>query len=147
MDDVRLANYFAGTDSGPFEMWRADVVTASALKILVGTPIMLSSKTLLKIQIKHSDIKYPDYKSIPKILDKGYIIFDYQRNAMVVCYISPDKNNVSGYKVCLKKTKSGSIFISTFHHLKLTEIKRLRKKAIRDRRLLRDVESEIAQRL
>ncbi len=138
MDDVALANYVAGTNFGHVEAGRLDPFCARALGLEVCQPIWFSDYTLIKLQHKHGDINYSHYRHLPSILLKGRVARGRKSNIIELWWIDPDSPEAMAFIVVLKATFNGEVYVETFHRLHLKEARRLRRKAAREGRLLRD---------
>lgn len=148
MDDVRLANYVAGLDPGPIEAWRVDRGIASVLEVTPGTIVWLSDYTLTKTRFRHSEINYADYQKMPEILSSGFAIPGNKNRTVELCHIDTSSaENFSLWRVCLKATHRGEVFVTLFHRLHMKEARRLYRRARRRGVLIRDHKDELARRV
>ena len=152
MDSIRLANYVAGIDPGPIEAWRLDSDLATVLKLNGPTDVLLSDWTLTKTTFRHPEINFQDYEKLPTIFSLGFIVAPppgamRRARSLEFFYSEHEPLPQRGWRVCLKATASNEVFITTFHHTDWKEMKRVYGRAIRTNRLLRDAQTELAQRL
>lgn len=147
MDDVQLANYTAGTDPGPVEVWRADAVMALALGVGRGTVVWLSDYTLTKISFTHPEIDFRDYTRLPDILSKGFMTRGNRPRSVEICYVDTHGTRYRYWRVCLKATSRGEIFVSTIHRSGVDDFRRLYRRAARRNSLIKDHKSELARHL
>jgi len=143
LDDVRLANYFAGIElePGPIEAWRVDNDVAITLGVPVGTKVWLSNYNLTKIGFQHPEIIFSDYRRLPSIFASGFVVRGDTRTAEI---FSIEEKPM---KVVLKATKRDEVFVTTFHRIKWPEVRRLYRRARRKQSLIRDVNAELARLL
>jgi hypothetical protein len=144
MDDVRLANFFAGREiePGPIEAWRADHWLARALGVRLGEVVLLSYDNFVKSMMSHPEITFAEYMLLPKVFSEGFIYRGSRRSA-VICYFDTGKP----LKVVAKATRYGEIYIKTVHRIGRDEVKRLFKGAERRGAVIRGSKAELARQL
>lgn len=67
VDDVELANYFAGLHRDDIYVDRAPRQAVGALAVDSGAPVLLSDYTLTKQGYRHREITFEDYLILPRI--------------------------------------------------------------------------------
>jgi hypothetical protein len=138
MDDVALSNYIAGVHSGYVEAGRLDNLCAALLELPVCREIWFSDYTLTKLRLSHGDINYSHYHHMPSILLNGALARGRFRHLLEFWWTDHSSDDHMAFFVVLKVTSRSEIFISTFHRVHEREVKRLRKKALREGRLVRE---------
>jgi hypothetical protein len=147
LDDVALANYFAGVSPGPVDGGKLSPELSSALGVLPGTRILLSDYNLTKIRIKHQDIGFRELCQLPLILAQGFVIRGERRRSIESCYFNPAGTYLVAAKVALKATHAGEVYLTTFHRLSVPELRRMHRRAVKRGALIRDLKSELARQL
>ncbi len=137
MDDVALANYIFGVNFGPVEAGLADSVIAKHLGAQAGARILFSDYTLIKLLDKHGEINFSHYRHLPTLLLKGFMAIGRRHGLLELWWIEASSKDQSAYQLVLKATKSGDIYVSTFHRIHLREARRLAKRAARLNKLVR----------
>ena len=83
MDDVQLANWYAGDTRNLVEVYRVfDPILIRALGIESGANVWLSDYTLTKTRYMHSEIDFRDYKRLPEIISNGFLLILESHPAM-----------------------------------------------------------------
>lgn len=148
MDDVALANYFAGLETGPLDGGALQPDIARALGVPMGTRLRVSDYTLTKNGIKHPDIGFREWVALPLLLATGFVIRgDRKRPSVECCYFDPAGMPFMAAKVAIKLTATRQAYVTTFHRLTLPEVRRIDRRALRRGALLRDLKRELAQLL
>ena len=148
MDDVALANYFSGLQTGPLDGGALDPDIARALGVPVGTPLRISDYTLTKIRIKHPDIGFRELLALRLVLASGFVVRgNRKRPSVECCYFDPVGQPFMAAKVAIKVTVSRQAYLTTFHRLTLPETKRIYRRALRGGALARGLKQELAQLL
>ncbi len=154
MDDVKLANYFAGTELGPIEAGKIDQQVSTALGLTGPTIVWLSDWTITKIYYRHPKITFQDYLRIPEVFAGGFVVYSsklvgFGRRArnIEIFHLNDTLVTLRMWRVCLKATASDQVFITTFHHTNLKEMRRMYARGQRRQTLIRPAENRLAQRL
>lgn len=89
-----------------------------------ATPLVfLSKETLEKNEREHPDVGLWEYLQIPDALRRGLIISERERpNCAVISFRTP---SAVRYKVALKRTANGDIWITSFHRMAPAQTRRL----------------------
>jgi hypothetical protein len=138
MDDVALSDYIAGIHTGYVEAGRLDALCAALLGLPPCRQIWFSDYTLTKLRISHGDINYSHYRHMSSILLSGALARGRFPHLLEFWWADPSSADHMAFFVVLKATSKGEIFISTFHRVHARETNRLRKKALREGRLVRE---------
>lgn len=147
MDDVQLANYFAGVDPGPIEAGRLDQLIAERLGVSAGSIIWLSDYTLTKIKFRHTEIEFEDYKKLPEILVEGFATPGNRARSVEICHIDTTGAKHKLWRICIKATRGSQVYLTMFHRLDLKEMRRLYRRANKRESLIRDHKNQLARRL
>jgi hypothetical protein len=144
MDEVALANYFAGygVEPDPIEAWRVDPSVARALDVPLRAPVRLSYANFSKITLKHRDITFDDLKRFAALAeaDETFVARDRRRSAQLV-----HDDAVRPFKIVLHATRKDEVYLVTFHRINISEARRLHKRAHREGRLIRDLKTKPAR--
>lgn len=142
MDDVALANLIARLETGPIEVCRAEQAIADSLGVVVGTPVRLSTYTYDKMSFKHPEIDFGHFMVIAEVLRSGWVLRGKKSNVVeVLSIIGVTAPTI--WKIVLKSTQNGEIFVQTFFATNRKEATRLLRKARKEGKLLRDATSHI----
>jgi hypothetical protein len=141
VDDVGLANYIAGFSFGHVEAGRVDRICAELLGVEIGVEIWFSDYTLMKLRQRHGDINFAHYRHMPSILLQGFLAQGRFPNLLELWWVGQIGSETLAFSVVLKATKRGEVFVETFHRVHLKESRRLRNKARREGRLVREQEA------
>jgi hypothetical protein len=110
LDDVALANYFAGLEAGPLDGGALKPDIARALVVPVGTRLRISDYTLTKIGIKHPDIGFSEWVALPLLLATGFVVRgDRKRPSVECCYFDPAGIPFAAAKVAIKSLPLGRL--------------------------------------
>lgn len=144
MDEVALANYFAGhgVEPDPIEAWRVDRAAARALGVALRTPVRFSYANFCKITLKHRDVTFDDLKRFANLAeaDETFIARDRRRSTQLV-----HVDAARPFKMVLRATRKDEVYLVTFHRINISEARRLYKRALRDGRLTRDLKTKPAR--
>ena len=144
MDEVALANYFAGygVEPDPIEAWRVDSSVAQALGVPARTQVRLSYANFCKITLKHRDITFDDLKRFAALAeaDETFVARDRRRSAQLVHF-----DKARAFKMVLHATRKDEVYLVTFHRINTSEARRLHKRARREGRLTRDLKTKPAR--
>jgi hypothetical protein len=138
MDDVSLSNYIAGISRDPVEMGRLERSLSDVLSVQAGTPIWFSEYTFQKLWCKHGDINYSHYRHMPAILLKGFAARGRKPSLLELWWVDKASSEIAGFFVVLKATRRGEVYVKTFHRVSIKEARRLLKRAVEEKRLLRE---------
>jgi hypothetical protein len=123
---------------GYVEAGRVDVLCARLLGVTPCTEIWFSDYTLTKLCLSHGDVNFSHYRHMSSILLGGALAKGRHPNLLEFWWADHSCFDYLAFFVVLKATSKGEIFVSTFHRIHKREAKRLRKKADREARLIRD---------
>lgn len=144
MDEVALANYFAGhgVEPDPIEAWRVDRAAACALCVALRTPVRFSYANFCKITLKHRDVTFDDLKRFANLAeaDETFIARDRRRSAQLV-----HVDSARPFKMVLRATRKDEVYLVTFHRIRTSEARRLHKRARREGRIIRDLKTKPAR--
>lgn len=144
MDEVALANYFAGpgVEPDPIEAWRVDADVARALGVPLRTVARLSYDNFVKITLKHDDVTFADLKRFAAIAESPatFVARDVRRSAQLI-HLDPARP----FKIVLRATRRNEVYLVTFHRTRADEARRLRRRAIKQGRLIRDLKTKPAR--
>lgn len=121
VDDVELANYFAGLQRGDIYVDRAPRQAVGALAVDSGAPVLLSDYTLIKQGYRHREITFEDYLILPRILSSGFIIKGRKSKDVDVFDSEIVNFYRRSYRICLHGTINNTVYIVTFHKYSLSE--------------------------
>lgn len=147
LDEFKLANYFAGLHRENIEAGRLDATVAAALGMAAGTVVWLSDWTLTKVRFRHGEITYRDYLKVPVVLREGFVVRGRKATSIEIYWSVGWVRATPGYRLCLKRTRAGDLFVTTFHPIHFKEIRRVYRGAERKRLLIRPLKTELALRL
>ena len=148
MDDVQLANWYAGADRSPVETYRIyEPALFHALGVSCGTVVWLSDYTLTKTRYAHKEIDFRDYQRIPEILSEGFVSPGNKRTSLEFLHVDLCAQDFRFWRVCLKATKNDEVFVTMFHRSHLKDARRLYRRSHRRKTVLRDHKSEPVRRL
>ena len=147
MDELKLADYFAGLHREAIEAGRLDAVSARALDMETGTIVWLSDWTLTKVGFRHSEITYQHYLKVPTILREGFVLRGRKGRGLEFYWIEGWERTQHGYCLCVKRTKARDVYVTTFHPIHSNEVRRKYRGAERKGLLIRPLKTESAQRL
>jgi len=147
LDEVKLANYFAGLHREDIEAGRLDALTASALGLLPGTVVWLSDWTLTKVRFRHAEITFRHYVKIPTILRDGFAMRGRKGPGLEIYWLDGWTDAAHGFCLCLKRTARSDVYITTFHPIHFSELRRKYRRAERKGLLVRPLKTELALRL
>jgi len=148
MDEVQLANYYAGLDPGPVAAgvvsdWRV----ARVLGCTQGAKIQLSDWTLTKTKFRHDDLDFADYLKLSEILREAFVIRGRTRETAEMIYVEPREFRPPCWRVVVKHTVRSEAFITNFQRYHFSEARRIYRRALKDGQLVLDAKSTLAQRL
>ena len=138
MDDVALANYIAGAYFGLVEAGRLDDFCSKLLGVRAGIEIWFSDYTLVKLRERHGDINFFHYRYMPSILLHGCVAKGRKSTLLELWWVGHCDPETMAFQVVLKATSKGEVYIETFHRVHLKDACRVRRKALREGRLVRD---------
>jgi hypothetical protein len=139
MDDVQLANWHAGIDAGPVEVYRIfEPILTRALGIESGAVVWLSDYTLNKTRFKHKEINFQDYQQMQRILSNGFVSPGNKQHSIEVIHADLSETPYKFWRVCLKGTARDEVFVTMFHRSHLKDARRLYRRAHRKEIVLRD---------
>ena len=148
MDDVKLANWFAGRDRSLVEVYRVfDSALTRALGVENGAVVWLTDYTLNKTGIGHKEIDFRDYKRLPEILSSGYVLPGNKKHSVLVIHADLSGEHFAFWSVGLKGTASREVFVTMFHKSHLKNARRLYRRSYRTGTLLRDHKEALVRRL
>jgi hypothetical protein len=124
--------------NGPVEAGRLDQTCAQLLGVECGVEIWLSDDTLTKLRLRHGEINFSHYRHMPSILLLGFLARGRHPNLLELWWLDRSGPVPLTYFVVLKTTRHGEVFVRTFHLAHQKEARRLRNKARRDGRLVRE---------
>ena len=147
MDEVKLADYFAGLHRETVAAGRLDAASARALDMEPGTIVWLSDWTLTKLRFRHSEVTYQHYLRIPSVLREGFALHGRKPASLEFYWVERWEPATHGFCLCLKRTKTHDVYITTFHPIHFSEVRRKYRGAERTGLLIRPLKTELAQRL
>lgn len=147
MDELKLANYFAGLHRENIEAGRLDAASARAVGMDAGTIVWLSDWTLTKVGFRHREITYQHYLKIPTVLREGFVLRGRKGAGLEFYWVEGWEAATHGYCLCLKRTRARDIYVTTFHPIHFNEVRRKYRGAERKELLVRPPKPELAQRL
>jgi hypothetical protein len=147
VDDVELANYFAGLHRNDMVVAPLPLEVQRALKLPKSINVLLSDYTVTKCKFRHTNIGYSDYLLLPHIISSGFYVRGRQGNEVDCFYLDSVSEPRRSYRVCIKRTIDGRAFVATFHRQKLPELRRLYRRARQSNRLVRHPSKELARLL
>lgn len=148
MDEVALANYLAGIESGPLLVTNTPRELAATLGVPVGAPVYLSDYTLTKSRYKHQSLDVRIWRHIGLAIWDGFAITEKgARKSRIISLIYNGTESLP-YLISLKGTSNKEVFVSTFHRIHLKEARRhLNQGRKRPSLVLRSPKRELAQLL
>lgn len=139
MDEVKLANWYAGVDREPVNVCHLyDKTLISALEVRSGAIVWLSDYTLTKTRFAHKEIDFRDYKMLPQIVARGFVVSGNKRRSIEIIYADLAGPRFKFWHVCLKGTRPDEVYVTMFHRGNLKEIRRRYRQATRKSAVLRD---------
>ena len=140
MDDVQLANWYAGLDVGPVGVCRLfEHSLLAALKVPSGSTVWLSDYTLTKIAFSHKEIDFRDYQRLPEIISAGFVVPGNKQRTIEVDHADLGGPRYRFWRACLKATaQHNDVYITMFHRSHLKDMRRLYRRAHKKGFLLRD---------
>lgn len=147
MDELKLADYFAGLHREDIEAGRLDAVLAGILGMVAGTVVWLSDWTLTKVRFRHAEISLQHYLKIPVILREGFALRGRKGLGLEIYWIDGWTSAAHGYGLCMKRTAKNDVYITTFHPIHFSEVRRKYRGAERRGQLVRPLRTELALRL
>ncbi len=144
VDDVQLANYITGLESGPVEAWRVDRALARALGVSPRTVVWVSDCNLTKIRFGHKELDFRDYCKIHEILENGYAVVGRRERSAEIYYLATDGSDRI-WRACVKATEKNELFLTTFHRTNKKEMRRVYRKALSQGTLIRDTTNGLAR--
>ena len=148
MDDVKLANWFAGRDRSLVEVYRVfDSALTRALGVENGAVVWLSDDTLTKTGFVHKEIDFRDYQRLPEILSAGFVSPGNKKRSVEVTHADLGGEHFTFWRLALKGTARDEVFVTMFHRSHLKDARRLYRRAHRKGTLLRDHKEAPVRRL
>ena len=148
MDDVQLANWYAGKDRSRVEAYRVfDPALTRALGVENGAVVWLSDYTLTKTGFVHKEIDFRDYERLPEILSSGFVLPGNKKHSVVVIHADLSGERFVFWSVGLKGTASREVFVTMFRRSHLKDARRLYRRTHRTGTLLRDHKEALVRRL
>lgn len=148
MDDVQLANWFAGHDRTSVEVYRVfDPTLFTALGVNCGAVVWLSDYTLNKTKYSHPEVDFRDYQRMPEILSNGFVSPGNKKSSLEVLHVDLGTQPFRFWRVCLKGTTNDEAFVTMFHRSHLKDARRLYRRSHKRGTVLRDHKSEPVRRL
>jgi hypothetical protein len=147
LDELKLADYFAGLHREGIEAGRLDAALAGALEMPAGTIVWLSDWTLTKVRCRHGEINFQHYLKIPVILRDGFALRGRKGSGLEIYWVEGWSNAAHGFCLCMKRTAKSDVYITTFHPIHFSEVRRKYRAAERKGLLARPLKTELALRL
>ena len=147
MDDVQLANYIAGTHTGPVEAWRTGSVSSLHLLVPEQTIVWISDYNLTKTRIVHPEVDFQDYLQLPEILAKGFATPGNKKRCVEFCHVELDTSKNRFWSVSIKATKTDEVYLTMLRRGNFLDIRRRYRRAVRHQKLLRDHQNAKVRRL
>jgi hypothetical protein len=98
----------------------------SALSRRLGaytTVVWLSHQTMTKQLLRHPDLQLQDYLFVDHILRTG-AVFPGRGGSLAFIHAPPDRDGLLSFKVVVKVTGDGELYMTTFHRLRAAEVRR-----------------------
>ncbi|MGH6890748.1 MAG: hypothetical protein ACREEP_00665 [Dongiaceae bacterium] len=147
MDELKLADYFAGLHREDIEAGRLDATLAGALGMAAGTAVWLSDWTLTKVRFRHAEINFQHYVKMPAILREGFALRGRKEIGLEIYWVEGWSSAAHGFCLCMKRTAKSDVYITTFHPIHFSELRRKYRSAERKGLLVRPLKTELALRL
>lgn len=101
------------------------------------TVVRLSHQTLIKQLLRHPDLRLEDYVFVDHVLSTGTVIA-VRTGSLAFVHAPVGKQDLLPFKVVVKVTVDGDLYMTTFHRLRQAEVRRILKQG----RILRTIKSE-----
>ena len=139
MDDVQLANWYAGDTHNLVEVYRVfEPVLIRALGVESGAIVWLSDYTLTKTGLMHPEIDFRDYQRLPEIISTGFVSPGNKKRSVEIIHADLSGERFKFWHVSLKEKARDTVFVNMFHRGRLKNVRRLYRRAHKKGTLLRD---------
>ncbi|MBI1244582.1 MAG: hypothetical protein GC202_06220 [Alphaproteobacteria bacterium] len=114
------------------------------LGVRVGTPVHLSYENFSKITLTHKDITFAEFARLREaILSPASFISKGRLRSAEITFVDAQRP----LRIILRATRRNEIYVISIYRLRMSEVRRLYKRARREKRIVRDLKTELARQV